>query len=93
MYYVTYSEYYPIYEPAEGGYYYAGKEVRHTSVCQTFRKAKRKIKKCLKDNLNETNWIADNKLSFGYNGNYIGEGWICELTRQPVVEHGKVQYC
>lgn len=93
MYYVTYSEYYPIYEPAEGGYYYSGKEIVHTEICQTFKKAKRKIRKWLKDNLDEISWISNDKLSFGYDGKYIGEGWICEMTTKPVVECGRVPYC
>lgn len=93
MYFLTYSEYYPIYEPAEGGYYYSGKSICYMETATTFRKARLKMRKLLKNNDLETSWISTNKLSFGFTGKYIGEGWICEITRKPVKEYGYTPYC
>ena len=39
MYYVSYITEYPIYEPAEGGYYYAGTTVENCRVFSSWRKA------------------------------------------------------
>ena len=39
MYYVSRYEEYPIYEPAEGGYYYAGCELVHSAECETIEDA------------------------------------------------------
>ena len=40
MYYVTYYEEYPIYEPAEGGYYYAGSQNVLVREFKSWRKAR-----------------------------------------------------
>ena len=40
MYYVTYYEEYPIYEPAEGGYYYAGSRNVSVREFKSWRKAR-----------------------------------------------------
>lgn len=95
MYYVTYSEFYPIYEAAEGGYYYPGKEIRRTASCQTFKEAKLKIRKWrkwLETHGDGINWYSFDKQAFGYRSKYIGDGWVCELTTYPVVGHGWVPY-
>lgn len=93
-YYVTFSEYYPIYEPAEGGYYYEGKKKVLEREYSTFKKAKRKMKKlwnCCKDDTGF--WSCPDKLLFGQSNKYIGDGYICEMTRKPVKEHGWEPYC
>lgn len=41
MYYVTYYRNYPIFEPAEGGYYYSGREIIDSQSFTNRRKAKR----------------------------------------------------
>ena len=56
MVYLTRYEEYPIYEPAEGGYYYPGNEVvAHERLSK--RQAKRKLeaiwKECLQENIRE----------------------------------------
>lgn len=43
MRYISHYEEYPIYEPAEGGYYYAGNQ-----IVESERKSKRQCKKILK---------------------------------------------
>lgn len=96
MYYITYSLHYPIYEPAEGGYYYAGKENVWIEQFSTFRKAKLRMRKLLKEYrlTEEVNIISFNNQFFGYNGRRIGEGWCIELTRDKLPEeHGYVPYC
>ena len=40
MYYVSYIREYPIYEPAEGGYYYAGEHVESCREFSTWKKVK-----------------------------------------------------
>ena len=39
MFYVSYITEYPIYEPAEGGYYYAGKQIQDCKVFKTWKQA------------------------------------------------------
>lgn len=63
MRYISYYEEYPIYEPAEGGYYYAGNQ-----LVKSERKSKRACKKelmeiweqCKKDNI-ENGFREDNE--------------------------------
>lgn len=96
MYYITYSQEYPIYESAEGGYYYAGKENIWTEKFSTFRKAKLRMRKLLKKYLNEddVNIISFNNQCFGYQSRRIGEGWKIELTKDKLPEeHGYKPYC
>ncbi len=44
-YYVSYYEEYPIYEPAEGGYYYAETELHYFYRVRTLKKARRILNK------------------------------------------------
>lgn len=102
-YYVTYSEYYPIYEAAEGGYYYSGKQKVEEHCFSTFKKAKRKFMKWFRETDLEmdANYFEGNSyksfsphnMFFGVNGRYIGDGYIVELTRKPVKERGYEPYC
>ena len=72
MRYLTYYKEYPIYEPAEGGYYYAGNE-----VAQSERMSKRKCrsrfnkiwKECEKENI-------ENGFIERPGGNRIGHEWL-----------------
>ena len=48
MYYVTYYEEYPIYEPAEGGYYYAGSQNVWVREFKSWRKARQFFNKAAK---------------------------------------------
>lgn len=87
MYYVTFYCEYPIYEPAEGGYYYTGIQVESSHKCQTWRKAKQTLRRLYKEyvgdgNVNEPGWFEnDSKQHFGWHGKYIGEGWYVKLER------------
>ena len=45
MFYVSYITEYPIYEPAEGGYYYAGEIVRECHEFSTWKKANKCFQK------------------------------------------------
>ena len=44
-YYITIYSKYPIYEPAEGGYYYSGVQIKDCYAFNEFRKAKRYLRK------------------------------------------------
>lgn len=87
MYYVTaYSEY-PIYERAEGGYYYTGVQIESSRKYQTWRKAKQSLRKLYKayvadGSANEPGWFETaSRQHFGWCGKYIGEGWFIKLER------------
>ena len=48
MVYLTHYTEYPIYEPAEGGYYYAGKQAGYFYRLNSIKQAKRKLAKLSK---------------------------------------------
>lgn len=106
MYYVSYITEYPIYEPAEGGYYYAGTQIQMCREFQTWKKANRFFQKCRKeflemhegeeDRINDATWGGVGKHvnpAVYYFSRYIGEGESVELTRAKPVEHGWTPYC
>ena len=101
MRYLTHYEEYPIYEPAEGGYYYAGNEVV-ASERFSKRKARAEIKNLWEELQEENEYLTDgekwilcndgNKIQrYGY---YIGEGesYVIE-RRQGSEEKGWHPYC
>lgn len=99
-YYVTTYSLYPIYEPAEGGYYYNGVQMVESSGFQTRKKANKHIrkmyKKCVANgNTKEEGWYCNNNHTFfGCNGEYIGDGWFIQLERkQGQSESGWQPYC
>ena len=99
-YYVTIYQEYPIYEPAEGGYYYTGADISESWGFQTFRDAKRFIRKlykeCVqsKDTKSEYWYCNSNHLFFGMDSYYIGEGWFIQLERkQGASVKGWEPYC
>ena len=99
-YYVTMYEKYPIYEPAEGGYYYSGIQVNWSCEFKEYRKARRFLKKCFKDCIEcgddkEKGWYTNASHSrFGVNGRYIGDGWYVTLEREEGAEvRGWEPYC
>ena len=71
MYYLTHYCEYPIYEPAEGGYYYAGREVYEHYKFLTKWGARRKLKK-MQAELEEYGWIVDKDEAW-LPSKYIGE--------------------
>ena len=104
MYYVTEYRNYPIYEPAEGGYYYSGVEIMSSREFKTFRKARQFINRVYKDTLkNEMDyvtgasqkfWATRDNQQFGANGKYIGDGWMYKLERKQGSEVcGWEPYC
>lgn len=99
-YYVTIYNEYPIYEPAEGGYYYTGADISESWGFQTFRDAKRFIRKLYKecvqsgDTKSEYWYCNSNHLFFGMDSYYIGEGWFIQLERkQGASVKGWEPYC
>lgn len=98
-YYVTYYEEYPIYEPAEGGYYYAGSQNVWVREFSTWRKARQFFNKVRKEFMEE--YADDNPYCvYGQNpyaettSKYIGECIGIALTyRKPVKERGWEPYC
>lgn len=69
MYYVSYITEYPIYEPAEGGYYYSGEEVRECHKFPTWKRANKCFQKMKRDFLemhdyeNELGHVCVNEIS------------------------------
>lgn len=55
-YYVSYVEEYPIYEPAEGGYYYAGEQVMNYRKFSSWKKANKYFQKVKRQFLDEYDW-------------------------------------
>ena len=79
-YFLTHYTEYPIYEPAEGGYYYAGNEA---DDCYTFRTkwgAKRKLRK-MKAELKEDGFIVYEDRAYKAS-KYIGDGESWHIERK-----------
>lgn len=96
MVYLSYYEEYPIYEPAEGGYYYSGLELVESERLSK-RQAKKLFDEKAKEKMNDGNWMRCNP-KFGRSmimkSKYIGEGaCFCIERRQGMHERGKVTYC
>ena len=99
MRYISHYEEYPIYEPAEGGYYYPGNQ-----LVASERKSKRQCRKdfekiwqeCLEENKDDPEypWIRENANYIYKNSKYIGEGESFAIERnQGSMEHGYEPYC
>lgn len=103
MFYVSYIEEYPIYEPAEGGYYYAGEHVVECREFSSWKKANRYFQEWRKWFLEEYRERACDcpcggcgkyvNPSVVYFSRYIGEGARVELTRKKPVDRGRQPYC
>lgn len=72
MVYLTHYQEYPLYEPAEGGYYYAGNEAFESFTFLTKWGAKRHLAK-MKANLEEEGFVVYDNRAF-LPSKYIGEG-------------------
>ena len=72
MVYLTHYEEYPIYEPAEGGYYYAGNQAFEYYRLNSEKQAKRKLAKMRKE-LEEEGFIVYDDRAY-LPSKYIGEG-------------------
>lgn len=88
-YHVAVYELYPIYEPAEGGYFYAGSELYGYESTNSLRKAKKWLTEaCEMFNCSKVGWhgYSDEK--------YIGEGYEVHIeTKLGKHTSGKVTYC
>jgi hypothetical protein len=74
MVYLTLYEEYPIYEPAEGGYYYAGQQVDGFYRLNSEKQAKRKLAKLRKE-LEREGFVVIPERGYAYRSSkYIGEG-------------------
>ena len=78
MVYLTLYEEYPIYEPAEGGYYYAGRQATDYFRLNSVKQAKRKLQKHRKE-LEQDGFVICDGYAF-LRSKYIGEGaeWLIE---------------
>lgn len=98
MRYISYYEEYPIYEPAEGGYYYTGNQ-----LIKSERKSKRQCRKdfeeiwtkCIKENESGiSEWIRVNNNCIRRRSQYIGEGWSIIIEKKSgSYEKGCNPYC
>ena len=79
-YYLTYYEEYPIFEPAEGGYYYAGQNYDAYWEYDSLEEAKQQLLE-MKDNLEEDGFVVYDDCAYLYS-KYIGNGskWFIEET-------------
>jgi hypothetical protein len=102
MFYVTEYIEYPIFEPAEGGYYYAGAYGNVLNSYTTRKKALRKMNKLRKslkkdpcvDASKGRLWSMYDGTRFGCKSEYIGEGFWYALETSPLVdEKGYEPYC
>lgn len=103
MVYLSYYEKYPIYEPSEGGYYYAGIELVE-SERMSLRKAKATMKSWLTDDDIDEWTVVRNfhpntldllpGMKFKREGEYIGEGcfWVIE-RKKGCFTKGRQIYC
>lgn len=84
-YFVSLYEAYPIYEPAEGGYYYEGERLVDSYMVRTLKKARKQLRLEAK-NLG-FDFIGKNYAS--NSGEYIGESeYIYIETVKGIHEHG-----
>ena len=101
-YWVSTYELYPIYEPAEGGYYYDGVEYMGSlKPCKSLKKARRLLRKAITE-LQEI-YGEEKVYEYGWSGHlwgartkskYIGEGTIVRIeTRRAGGERGYTPYC
>ena len=94
MVYLTHYEEYPIYEPAEGGYYYSGNEIVEYER-MSLRKAKKMIRELFKEIKNEKDWIISLDKRRAYRkSKYIGEGESYVIERKlGTYKRGYEPYC
>lgn len=92
MVYLSHYTEYPIYEPAEGGYYYAGVQLE-TSERLSKRQAKMQLKK-LADECSDGNWYFNGANILRRSSKYIGdEEFYCIERRCGSHVSGVVTFC
>jgi len=101
MVWLSYYEEYPIYEPAEGGYYYSGLTLVETERLSK-RAAKRRFDELAKECIDESKddpypWYQQNILygrGLHKGSKYIGEGAMLIIERKKGMhEKGYIPYC
>ena len=80
MVYLTHYQQYPLYEPAEGGYYYAGNEAFESFTFLTKWGAKRQLAKMRAELEADDFTVYDDKAILS--SKYIGEGESWEIERK-----------
>ena len=106
MYYVSWINEYPIYEPAEGGYYYEGETVVSCRAFRSWKKAKKqylKWKRAFVEHYTlcyDPERIYENPCTYRkqgpfvrYIGKYVGTGAMVQITRYEPKNKGRVPYC
>ena len=100
MFYVNWLEYFPIYCPAEGGFYVSGQQIVLQKKCKTLKQANRVFAKWLRAFREEYNndyyryseIIRGGVTKYGTGSSciattkYIGEGGELNITRTPEKE-------
>lgn len=93
MLYVSYYENYPIYEPAEGGYYYEGRTLVKSERLSR-RQAKKQFSEIVKEALQDEDWVYDGHWKVYEKSNYIGEGsFYCIEKKKGSHISGYKPYC
>lgn len=105
MYYINYYEYYPIYESAEGGYYYSGRKCAVLNSVNEWKKAKKIFNRLAKNFTEENENVVECRISFFWKDDnkgqyietlskYIGEGCGIAITKKsPLNDIGYTPYC
>lgn len=101
-YYVVSYLQYPIFEPAEGGYYYEGAEIDWYTPVKSLKKARKLLKRAVREFYEAegsyteevAEAIKDTTNHFYHSTRYIGDGveWHIE-TKLGIHEHGYKPYC
>lgn len=102
-YYVCEYTQYPIYEPAEGGYYYEGAQLTSYVKTHSLRRARKILNKWVKEYYDAENILTPDAEAaldehrgshWFYSTRYVGEGmeWHIE-TKLGKHEHGYHPYC
>lgn len=90
--YLTHYEEYPIYEPAEGGYYYAGRQYTEYIECSSEAVAIHKLQHVLKEDLEDLGFIVDKTRAYT-RGRRIGDGEYWEIEEiLGSLSKGKIVY-
>ena len=104
MYYVSYIAEYPIYEPAEGGYYYEGKHVVYCRSFDSWKKANKHYQKIKRDLMQD--WYGCDTYDYSVSGcrkygggsrfrkisRYIGDDEYLQITRYKPQNSGYHPY-
>lgn len=97
-YYITLYNEYPIYEPAEGGYYYAGLAAEEAEGFDSFQEAAAAIDGVAKElNSNDYNFVKKSATEYRDAGDkYVGTGAVLCVENNKQFrsrERGRVPYC